>query len=346
VAGTTRETTGGRRMDGVVLIATQTELLRLDLATGSVASADGLEGHHPTSLSADPDDPDRAWCCTSRGGVFRSEDGGASWETAGLAGERLMTIAASPARKGLIWAGTEPSSVWRSADGGSTWDRTADLEALPSSTTWAFPPHPETHHVRWIACHPSDADRLWVAVEAGALIRTRDGGRSWSDRVPGGPYDTHELAVSPAAPDVLRVAAGDGYFESRNGGRAWRSIMDGLDVGYLRSVAIDPGDPDVVVVSAAATPRSAYVAGRSDGRLYRRVADGAWHPVETGWPDPPRTIAPLLIAGHDPGEFWAGDERGVHHSADGGANWRQIAAFTTTPNHLRGIALLAGKPRS
>jgi photosystem II stability/assembly factor-like uncharacterized protein len=125
--------------------------------------------------------------------------------------------------------------------------------------------------VRWIACHPHDRERLWVAIEAGALVSTIDGGGTWRDRVPGGPWDTHELAVHPTAPERLRVSAGDGYFESDDGGGTWRSPRTGLDVGYLRSVTIDPDDPEIIVVSASSGPRSAYVAGRSDGRLYRRV---------------------------------------------------------------------------
>jgi hypothetical protein len=133
-------------------------------------------------------------------------------------------------------------------------------------------------------------------VEAGALVTTRDGGRSWQDRVPGGPYDTHELAIHPDAPDTLRVSAGDGYFESHDGGATWARPRDGLDVGYLRSVAIDPGRADVVLVSAASHAHAAYMAGRSDGRLYRREGEGPWTRVTAGWPDPPSTIAPLLMA--------------------------------------------------
>jgi hypothetical protein len=57
-----------------------------------------------------------------------------------------------------------------------------------------------------------------------------------------------------------------GVFRSDDGA-TWRSPTDGLDVGYLRSVAIDPEQPEVVVVSASSGPYSAYVAGRSDGRL-------------------------------------------------------------------------------
>ena len=101
-----------------------------------------------------------------------------------------------------------------------------------------------------------------------------------------------------------------------------------------------PGDPDVVVVSAASHPHSAYMSGRSDGRLYRREGGGRWRRVSAGWPDPPATIAPLLAAGREPGELWAADERGVHRSADGGATWHAVAEFDPTPAWLRGIVIL------
>lgn len=323
-----------------ILVATGRGVVALEPERGAVVGTDGLAGEPPTCLAADPLVPGRAWCGTHRGGVFRSDDRGATWAPVGIAGERVMAVTASTARRDLVWAGTEPSAVWRSADGGLSWAPLPDLEALPSSSGWAFPPRPETHHVRWIAAHPSDPDRLWVAVEAGALVRTMDGGRSWLDRVPGSPYDTHELAVHPAAPDTLRIAAGDGYFESHDGGATWSSPGDGLEVGYLRSVAIDPGDPETVVVSAASQPRAAYVAGRSDGRLYRRQRRGAWARVTDGWPDPPSTIAPLLAAGRAGGELWAADERGVHRSVDGGGSWRRVASYATEPGHLRGLAVV------
>jgi photosystem II stability/assembly factor-like uncharacterized protein len=203
-----------------------------------------------------------------------------------------------------------------------------------------FPPRPETHHVRWIACHPLGPERLWVAIEAGALVSPMDGGRIWRDRVSGGPWDTHELAIHRNAPDTLRVSAGDGYYESYDAGATWHSPNSGLAVGYLRSVAIDCERSDVVVVSASSGPRSAYVAGRSDGRLYRRVARERWERVRDGWPEPPSTIAPLLSAGPKAAELWAADERGLHRSDDGGKSWRRMAAYATLPQHLRGRALV------
>jgi photosystem II stability/assembly factor-like uncharacterized protein len=321
-----------------ILVATESTVLLVDANRGTMSPSTGL-GDRPTCITADSA-TGRAWCGTQRGGAYRSDDGGASWRRMGIEGRRIMSIAASPARPNLVWVGTEPSEVWRSENGGETWEQTSALETLPSSAEWSFPPKPDTHHVRWIACHPFDADRLWVAIEAGALVSTLDGGRTWHDRVKGGPWDTHELAIHHDAPTSLRVAAGDGYFESDDGGATWRSPEDGLDVGYLRSVTIVPVHRDVVMVSASSGPRSAYAAGVSDGRLYRRDGSGPWERVRDGWPDPPNTIAPLLAAGKSTGELWAADERGVHRSDDAGVSWREVARYAATPNNLRGLCVI------
>jgi photosystem II stability/assembly factor-like uncharacterized protein len=328
-----------------ILVATRDDVLVVEPSTGDVEDADlGPGPGRPTCLAADPSRAERAWCGTGGDGVLRSDDGGATWSAAGLDGEEITALAASPVERGAdgagVYAGTEPSAVWRSADGGAKWERAEGLLDLPSSVTWSFPPRPATHHVRWIACDPGRAGRLYVAIEAGALVTTPDGGRTWRDRPEVAPYDTHELAIHPERPEALRVSAGDGYWESADAGGSWTSPEDGLDVTYLRTVAIDPGDPESVVVSAASHPHRAYMAGRSDGRLYRREGGGRWRRVTAGWPETPSTIAPLLAAGREPGEMWAADERGVHRSGDGGESWTRVADFAPTPAWLRGIALL------
>ena len=100
-----------------------------------------------------------------------------------------MAITASPVERDVVWAGTEPSEVWRDECG---YDVGADepIGDIAVVIGWSFPPRPDTHHVRWIACHPLEPERLWVAIEAGALVSTIDGGRTWRDRVAGGPWDT------------------------------------------------------------------------------------------------------------------------------------------------------------
>src|SRR5712671_3921232 len=185
----------------------------MDAERGPGARAHGIDGR-PTCLTADPLVHGRAWCGTHRNGLFRTDDAGASWRSVGLAGRLTMAVAASPADRDVVWVGTEPGEEWRSGDAGSTWEQTSKLETLSSSSEWSFPPRPDTHHVRWIACHPLEPKRLWVAIEAGALVSTVDGGRTWSDRVPGDhgtPTNSRFTAgrrihsASPPATDISKV---------------------------------------------------------------------------------------------------------------------------------------------
>lgn len=329
----------------IILVATRDEVLRLDPAEGALRPTTGVEPG-PTCLAADRTGPGRAWCGTEEG-VYRSEDEGRTWRPSGLEDEKITALAADPARPGEAWAGTEPSAVFRTDEGGRAWNRIEGLMELPSAPEWSFPPRPETHHVRWMEPRPRDPGRLWLAIEAGALV-TLDisPGRdpSWRDRVPGGPYDTHEIAVHPERPETLRVAAGDGYYESDDGGSSWHSPEEGLEAGYLRSVAVDPGDPDLIVISAASGAKSAYQAGFADGRLYRRRAgNSSWARVTDGWPEEPETIAPLLTAGSEAGKLWAADERGLHRSTDGGSSWERVTVFDPTPAWLRGLALVESR---
>lgn len=345
-----------------VIVATRDQVLLAGSGDHVFRVVTGLEERNPTCVAAtagtvgttrrtgpDPGAPTPptapAWCGTTDSGVYRSDDGGRSWRFAGLEGAHVTALTVDPTQDGVAWVGTEPSEVWMGrwepdVDGAVEWARRGGLLDLPSSSEWSFPPRPETHHVRWIACHPTDAGRLWVAVEAGALLSTEDGGASWRDRVDGSPHDTHEIAIHPDRSDLLRVAAGDGYFESPDAGASWRSPMEGLEVGYLRSVAVTPHDPDTVLISAASTARSAYASFRPDGRLYLRRGDGGWRRVRDGWPEEPETIAPLLLADPVGGRVLAADERGVHASSDGGVRWETLARFDETPAWLRGLAVL------
>ena len=89
-------------------------------------------------------------------------------------------------------------------------------------------------------------------------MRTFDGGRTWRDRVRGGPHDTHTAVTHPLARGRDLLGAGDGHFESTDAGDSWRSPEDGLKHSYLVGVALDPADPDTVIVSATDGPGSAY----------------------------------------------------------------------------------------
>ena len=278
-----------------------------------------------------------AYCGTFGQGLWKSVDGGITWAQVGegIPYGEVMAVAVSD---GVVWAGTEPSALFRSEDGGRTWQERPSLRTIPSAPTWSFPPRPWTHHVRWIAPDPNAAERLYVAIELGGVMKSEDGGMTWEDRKPGAKLDAHTLSTHRLAPGRLFEAAGDGYAETRDGGASWQAADGGLPWRYLWGLAADPADPATLMVSASPGPRHAHDArwvdegiggwhrgmsgeGGAEARrplpfqagpppwagyewrgpeasLQRRVGDGPWAPVTDGLPAARGTLA-YVLATHD-----------------------------------------------
>jgi hypothetical protein len=180
-----------------------------------------------------------------------------------------------------------------------------------------------------------------VAIEAGALVRSDNGGETWHDRVPGGPIDTHTAATHPETPGRLYSAAGDGYFESFDAGASWSRPMDGLQHGYLVGVAVDPGDSETVVVSAARGPYVAYRPGSAEAYIYRKAAGKPFELAMVGLPGAPGTVASRL-ATHpgEPGTFYAANNHGLFRSQDGGRTWRALEVSWPEGAFRHGVAAL------
>lgn len=238
-----------------------------------------LDGRDLECIAASPEDPERAFVGTFEAGLHRTTDGGQTFERVGEATveqDAVLSAAVSPHDSDVVYVGTEPSRLYRSTDGGDTWARVGGLTDLPSADEWSFPPRPDTHHVRWVEPDPHDPDRLYVGIEAGALLLTEDGGETWRERPPGSRRDNHTLTTHPDAPGRAWSAAGDGYAETRDGGESWAHPESGLDHRYCWSLAVDPADPDTVLMSAASGAYSAHTASRAESHLYRKRGDGDW----------------------------------------------------------------------
>jgi photosystem II stability/assembly factor-like uncharacterized protein len=281
----------------------------------------------PESLGADPHDPARLYCGTWGAGLWRSRDAGRHWDAVGggVIEGAVTAVAASPTEAGVVYAGTEPSAVFRSDDRGDTWRELAGLRSLPSSRSWSFPPRPDTHHVRWIEIDPVVPGRVFVAIEAGALVRTADGGRTWLDRVRGGPLDTHTAATHAMAAGRLYSAAGDGYFESGDAGDTWSRFVDGLRHRYMVGIAVDPGDPDTVIISGASGPFVAYEPARAEACIYRKTAGRSFEPAMEGLPDAHGTVAARLATQRgERGAIYAATNHGIFRTGDAGRTWTAL----------------------
>jgi photosystem II stability/assembly factor-like uncharacterized protein len=297
-------------------------------------SHESLKETNPQSIAFDPLNSGRAYCATFGNGLWRTDDDGQTWSNIGkdvISSPYVMSVAVSSLNSGnkfnKVYAGTEPSALYISNDGGNSWEMMKALNDLPSSKSWSFPPKPWTHYVRWIEPDANNPDYIFAAVEAGALVQSRDGGRTWIDRVTQGPYDTHTLTTHSKATGRLYSSAGDGYYESFDYGETWTKPMEGLRHGYLFGIAVDSSNPEIVIASASDGPSRSYVAENAETFVYRKdAAEGSgWKTVTEGLPKARgSTIMSFASNEKTPGEFYAVNNHGLFLSTDSGSSWKKL----------------------
>jgi photosystem II stability/assembly factor-like uncharacterized protein len=290
-----------------------------------------LKGTNPQSIAFDPLNPDSAYCGTFGDGLWKTNDGGQTWNNNGrdiILSPYVMSVAVSSVSSGnrssKVYVGTEPSALYISNDGGDSWERMKALNKLPSSRTWSFPPRPWTHHIRRIEPDANNPDYVFAAIEAGALVQSHDGGKTWIDRSDQGPYHTHTLVTHSKAPRRLYSAAGDGYFESFDYGESWIRPMEGLKYSYLYGLAVDSGNPQVVLVSASIGPSRAYSTENAESFVYRKD-NRKWRAVTNGLPEPSGTTITIFASNPNvSGEFYAVNNHGLFISTDSGDLWNKL----------------------
>jgi hypothetical protein len=313
----------------------QNSVLVLESLKTGWKAHENLKGSHPQCIAFDSRNPNRAYCGTYDKGLWKTDDSGQTWNSIGknqISTSNIMSVSVSPLenrnnRFNKVFVGTEPSALYISNDGGESWERTNSLNSLKSSVTWSFPPRPWTHHVRWIEPDVNNFDYIFVAIEAGALVQSRDGGKTWMDRMEQGPYDTHTLATHKKAPKRLYSAAGDGYFESFDYGESWNSPTEGLRHRYLHGLAVDSANPQNVIVSASLTAQKAHSIENAESLVYRRSADGEkWKVVSNGLPESKGTIITILASNpiNSTREFFAINNHGIFSSTDSGFSWKAL----------------------
>ncbi len=215
--------------------------------------------------------PDRLWCGTLPGGLFRSDDGGASWQLmrglwdhpdrkkwfgGGYDTPGIHSICVDPRNQRLIQVGVSCGGVWTSDDDGATWRCTATgmfAEYMPPELR-GEPTIQDPH--RLVQCLAAP-DQLWVQHHNG-VFRSMDGAESWSE-VPNVPPSVFGFAVAvhprdpntawfvPAIKDETRVPVGGRLVvaRTRDGGATFAELTSGLpskdcfDLVYRHALAVD-----------------------------------------------------------------------------------------------------------
>ncbi len=220
-------------------------------------------------------------------GVWRSQDGGATWTLSRLAhGEFNEWLAKDPdlaaqigrtpeppapftdevdalwslaLNSGTLYAGAKPARLFSSSDNGQTWEPLPGLSDHPSAETWQPGAAGLTLHTI-VAC-PDDPARLWVAISAAGVFASEDGGQSWARRVRRSNADgsgadgdaeiglcVHNMVRASGDGDLLYQQNHHGVFRSPDGGRSWHDVSDGLPSRFGFPIAVHPRDPQTVWV--------------------------------------------------------------------------------------------------
>ena len=181
-------------MTSVYLATGPAGLARAELPGADVERV--AAGFDVRCVSADPRAEHNVYAGTQGGGVLRSDDGGRTWRPSGLDGWVVKSLAISAAAPGRVYAGTKPACLFVSEDRGETWRELTGFRRIFSRRFWFSPAErPFKAYVQGIALSPKDPDLIVAGIEAGAVVRSADAGRSWQDHRRGAMRD-------PALPDL------------------------------------------------------------------------------------------------------------------------------------------------
>ena len=114
---------------------------------------------------------------------------------------------------------------------------------------------------------------------------------------------------------------------------------------YLVGVAVDPADPDTVIVSATDGPGFAYSPRRAEAYVYRKTGLKRWEQVMSGLPEAKgTTVSRFATHAGEPGVIYAANNRGLFRSEDAGRSWKALDLPWPEPGLADGVEALACLP--
>lgn len=295
-------------------------------------------------VTLDPRNPNTVWVGSGENnsqrsvgygdGVYKSLDGGKSWENVGLAkSEHIAKILVDPrdsnvvyvAAQGPLWAPGGDRGLYKTTDGGKTWNAVlAPSEHTGITDVVMDPRNPDT----LIAAAYQRRRHVFTVINGGpegGLHKSTDGGKTWrklKGGLPGGDVGRIGLAMAPANPDVVYAVVeatdkGTGFYRSRDLGETWekRSSYTTSSGQYYQELFPDPHDVDRVYAA------DVYSQITEDGgATFKDLPENFKHVDNHAfWIDP-----------NDTDHLLNGNDGGLYESWDRGATWQFFANLPIT----------------
>lgn len=287
------------------------------------------------SITVSPSDPEVIWLGTGEGdprnsvgygwGVYRSLDGGKSWQHLGLEKtDRIKRIAVNPQNPdvacvcamGREWGPNTDRGVFRTLDGGKSWEKVLYLdENTGCSDITMDMSNPRIMYAgMW-----TFRRKPWRFDDGGGktgIYRSMDGGKTWthvSKGLPNKPMARIGLSVAQSQPNTVYLItefkdAGI-LFRSDDRGENWKMINDNTNLNfrpfYYSDVKVDPNNPDHLYTLSGSLSKST-----DGGKTFSRIAGGVHGDHQALWIDPNNSNRVL-----------SGSDGGYQVSLDAGKTW-------------------------
>ena len=330
-------------------------------------------------IEISPFDHNTVFIATYEDGIFRSPDGGETWEeiNEGLAVRKTNSIVIDP-RTGYIYLGLYYDGVYRSIDNGDSWQKISYYNVSGA-------------YCRIIAANWRHPDTLYLAAVNGLFISI-DGAQSWErailDYDPGRLLGCSGVTVDPYDPNYVYAAFSasrhwiyDGdFYRSTDGGFTWESFTEGLppDDPYFRVAVADYGSgwrrlfmktwagvyysddlgerwslgglPNIAIGAIGISPLDpeiVFAGDYSSGAIYKSTdGGGTWEPLN----NTPRAdhVKEIVCDPVDQDIVYValGGSRGIYKSTDGGQTWDNINNNLPRPEYpyLFGVSGISVNP--
>ena len=252
-------------------------------------------GGRSSAVTGVPGKPLLFYMGATGGGVWRTQDGGNSWENIsdGYFGGSIGAVAVSEWDNNVIYVGGGEATVrgnvssgyglWKSTDAGKTW---SDI-GLKNS-----------RHVPRIRIHPRNPDLVYAAVLG----------------------------------DLFKPSADRGVYRSKDGGKTWEKILFANDNAGAVDLILDPNNPRIIYASTWRIKRTPYsLESGGEGSALWKSTDGGdnWTNISAnkGLPKGIWGIVGVTVSPVNSNRVYAiieNDKGGVYRSDDGGETWNHV----------------------
>lgn len=258
-------------------------------------------GGRITSLALDPTDQNILYAGAAAGGVWKSTNGGTSWEN---------IFNESPATGSLLLHPLDPSTLYVGTGEGNpagvaTYPGNGLWKSTDAGTSWTFSGLDETGSIGKLAMHGSEPDRIFAAALGRYRSRTTE----------------------------------RGVYRSTDGGTTWEQVLFVNDTTGACDIVIDPSNPDRILAATWTRHRPvtySIISGTGSGLWLSTNGGDSWSLVTNGFPnnDPNLGRISLAVSPSDPSIVYAlptsvVSPAGIYKTIDGGTSWALAAGSST-----------------